>query len=335
MNAATALSVLLDLRRHQPDEVVAVRVCGLERRGLLERRQRRLRVARALLQQAQVVPGPRVLRLARRRLDEQFPRRVVALQADERDGLVHARHRQRGICRHGLLEPLQALLELLLVHARDAQVVQANRFAGCRGLRRTRGRLGRAEDEDGGEDQKRRENGTSHRTQSIAARGSSPRRPVGKRCCVAMPSPTPDRVGRYTGRYAAAGQIGGSLSPRRLRIATLLRSGSGIRKTRGAGLQRLLRAALKGCPTRTLSVSRRRGPRPGARSPKPVTRHPRRACRARGLRTLVLVDRLTLVVVVRVLQPVRPGDRLRRLVGFQPQVPLLVLLRPLRLPRPL
>ena len=50
--------VLLDLRRHQPDEVVAVRVCGLERRGLLERRQRRLRVARALLQQARGCTRP-------------------------------------------------------------------------------------------------------------------------------------------------------------------------------------------------------------------------------------------------------------------------------------
>ena len=152
----------------------------------------------------------------------------------------------------------------------------------------------RAEDEDGGEDQKRRENGTSHRTQSIAARGSSPAAPVGKRCCVAMPSPTPDRVGRYTGRYARLARSEdrchhGDCGSRRCCAAVDI--------VTDARQSRALHGALRGddpeskvdfdmalrITTSPTSVPRRRGPRPGARSPKPVTRHPRRACRARGL----------------------------------------------------
>ena len=154
--------VLLDLCRHQADEVVAVRVARPHGRGLLERGQRRLGLARALLEQSEVVPGPRVLRVGRRDLHQQGAGRLVALQVDERDRLVHARHDKLRVRGRGFLEPLQALLELLLVHAGDAAVVQADGLRGCRRFGGARGALRCTKGEDGGQDQDGSEQDAAH-----------------------------------------------------------------------------------------------------------------------------------------------------------------------------
>ena len=55
--------VLLQLRRHESDEVGGVRVGRLERGGFLEGGERLLRVARAFQEQTEVVPGAHVLRV--------------------------------------------------------------------------------------------------------------------------------------------------------------------------------------------------------------------------------------------------------------------------------
>ena len=137
MKAGDGLVVLLELAGDQTHEVVRVRIGGQQLGGARERGQRRVGVAEALLQQAQVVPRAHVAIVSLHCGLEDLLRGLVPLQREQRDGLVHRRRRQALVARGRVLEVLQRDLELLLVHRRHAEVVQAHGVSN-RGYRRRR-----------------------------------------------------------------------------------------------------------------------------------------------------------------------------------------------------
>ncbi len=104
---------------------------------------RRLRFARILGQHPEAVPGVGILRILFQRIFQCSLSFINLLQVQVRDTHVQPRDRQFGIGLRGLLKLFQSLLEKLLVHVRDAEIIQA------RGLDRIRFRLGGKQAEGG------------------------------------------------------------------------------------------------------------------------------------------------------------------------------------------
>ena len=258
----------------------------------------------------EVVPGPRVLRVGRRRLASSSSRAgVVALQADERDRLVHARHRPASdpprppsrttsapcsnFCWFIVATP-RLFRRIASTGAADS----AGREGICAARRtRTAERIRNGASKD-----------AAHRT-SLAPPGSPLRRAefgtllrsdygsgadcVGPSASAARP--TDDRHG----------DADRAVSPTARRHRR--RYGQALRGARGdcivAG-----RFDYGPCGfdvAASCAVERGPEPEPGARSPLRVSRAGPVARARTVARHLVLVDGLPLVVVVRVLQPVR------------------------------
>ena len=159
MNAAIASVVLLDLAADQADEVVGCARRPAERRGALERGQRRVGVAEALLQQAQVVPRrARSASSAFTAASSSCLRGVVALQRESAMAWFTVATASVGSARGRRSGTTSGPLELLLVHAATPRLFRRTASAGAADYRRREARLRHARrTSDGGEEQKRRE----------------------------------------------------------------------------------------------------------------------------------------------------------------------------------
>ena len=105
----------------------------------MERIDRGLSVAGVLREQAEVVPGVRILGILLERCFERGFGFVDLLQVQVGDAFIQACDRQFRIKLRRLLEALQSLLEKLLVHIGGAQIVQARGLGGIRFRLRGRG----------------------------------------------------------------------------------------------------------------------------------------------------------------------------------------------------
>ena len=87
-----------------------------------------LRVARIFREQSKAVPGIRILGILLQRVFQRDFGIVDLLQIQIRDALVQSRDGKLGIRFGRLLKLLQSFFEKLLVHVRDANVVQTRGF---------------------------------------------------------------------------------------------------------------------------------------------------------------------------------------------------------------
>ncbi len=115
----------------------------------------RIGFIRVLRKQAEVVPGMRVLGILLGHFLQDRLGIIDFLQVEQRDGAIQLRNQQLRILCGGRLELLERLLEQLLVHVGDADVVQPRGFGNLgRGvpigstMRCGREKSGRQQDEN-------------------------------------------------------------------------------------------------------------------------------------------------------------------------------------------
>ena len=126
------LRKLLGLHIRCAKKIPSVSVVRIDLDDALERIDRRLRIAGVLGQHPEAVPGIRILRILFQRIFQCNLGFVDLLQVQVSDTHIQPRDRKFGIGLRGLLELFQSLLEQLLVHVGDAEVIQARRLDGIR-----------------------------------------------------------------------------------------------------------------------------------------------------------------------------------------------------------
>jgi len=117
------------------EEIPRISVVGIDLEDMLELVNRRLRIASILREQSEAVPRIRALGILLERVFQRGLRVVDFLKIQIRYALVQTRDGKLGIDFGRLLELLQSLIEQLLVHVGDADVVEARSFDWVR-LRR-------------------------------------------------------------------------------------------------------------------------------------------------------------------------------------------------------
>ena len=128
LESVNRLRKLLGLRVGRAQKIPGVGIVGVDFDDALECIDRRRRIARVLGQHPEAVPGIRILRILLQRVFQRRLGFVDLLQIQIGNALVQPRDRQFGIGRGGLLKFFQPLLEQLLVHVGDAEIVQARGF---------------------------------------------------------------------------------------------------------------------------------------------------------------------------------------------------------------
>src|SRR6266404_6285204 len=123
------------------------------------------RIADALMQKTEVVPGTRILPMGLRLPQKKRARLIESLQTQERDCFIQLRLLKRWVERQSLLKVLESQREFLLVHVCCAEIVKPRGFRflvgfglwdgagssrGTRAVLRSRARLGeRGQDQNG------------------------------------------------------------------------------------------------------------------------------------------------------------------------------------------
>ncbi len=108
---------------------------------MTKRLNRPRRIARILVQQTQVVPRIRNLRVLLQGIFQSRPSLINLLQIQQRNPLIQPRNRQLRIKLRRLPEQSQPLLKKLLIHVRRAEIIQPRRLSRIcfkRTLRRSR-----------------------------------------------------------------------------------------------------------------------------------------------------------------------------------------------------
>ena len=116
---------LLGLHVRGAQKIPGVGVVRINLNYMLERINRRRRVARVLGEHSQAIPRVRIFRILFERIFEGSLRLIHFLQVEICNALIQSRDCEFGIDLRGLLEGLQSLLEQLLVHVGGAEIVQA------------------------------------------------------------------------------------------------------------------------------------------------------------------------------------------------------------------
>ncbi len=111
-------------------EIVRVRIAGIELNDPAERGQSLFGFVKLPAQQAEVEPGPRVVRLLFDGFFEHLPRHLVPLEVEQCNAFVQPGCEQTGVEGAGLLEILQRRLASPLVHVRHAEIVEPDGFCG-------------------------------------------------------------------------------------------------------------------------------------------------------------------------------------------------------------
>ena len=122
------LRKLLGLHVGRAEEIPGIGVIWIDLDDVLERFDRSLRVARIFSEQSKAVPGVRALGILLQGVFQCDFGIVDLLLIQIRDALVQACDGKLGIRFGRLLKLLQSFFEELLVHVRDANVVETRGF---------------------------------------------------------------------------------------------------------------------------------------------------------------------------------------------------------------
>src|SRR5208282_1643670 len=130
LEGINGLRKLFRLHVGSTQEIPCVRIVGVDLDYVMKGLDRGLGVACIFGQQAEVVPGVRILWILLQRIFQRDFGIVNLLHVEQSDAFIQPRHGQRGIEFGGLLEGLQSLLEKLLVHVGRSEIVQARSLDG-------------------------------------------------------------------------------------------------------------------------------------------------------------------------------------------------------------